>query len=62
MVLFKQKKINSNQTTVIPCTEMHALKSKLLGNRCTIKHAFRHIFIRIQVEYTEHYIDIQGEF
>ena len=37
---------------------MHALKTKLLGNRCTIKHAFNHIFIRIQVGYTVQYIDI----
>ena len=31
---------------------------KLLGNRCAIKHAFSHIFIRIQVGYTVQYIDI----
>ena len=40
---------------------MHALKHTLLGNRCTIKHAFiiyRHIFIRIQVGYTVEHIDI----
>jgi len=43
--------------TVIPCSGMYALKPKLLGNRYTIKHAFSHIFIRIQVGYTVHYID-----
>ena len=37
---------------------MHALKLKLLGNRCSIKNAFSHIFIRIQVGYTVQYIDI----
>ena len=37
---------------------MHALKLKLLENRCTIKHAFSHIFIRIQVGYMVKYIDI----
>ena len=36
---------------------MHALKPNLLGYKCTIKHAFSHIFIRIQVEYTVQYID-----
>ena len=35
--IFKKKK---TLNTVIPCTGMHALKPKLLGNRCTIKHAF----------------------
>jgi len=44
--------------TVITCTGMHALKPKLLGNRCTTKHAFSHIFIRIQVGYTVQYIDL----
>ena len=36
---------------------MHALKPKLLGNRCPIKHAFSNIFIGIQVGYTVQYID-----
>ena len=37
---------------------MRALNPKLLGNRCTIKHAFSHIFIRIQVGYTLQFIEI----
>ena len=36
---------------------MHAPKPKLVGNRCTIKHAFNRIFIRIHVRYTVQYID-----
>ena len=43
---------------IIPCTGMHALKPKLLGNRCTIKHPLGHIFIRIKVGYMVQYIDI----
>ena len=38
--------------TVIPCTGMHALKAMLLGNRCTIKHTYSHIFIQIQEGYS----------
>ena len=41
---------------------MHALKPKLLGNRCTIKQAFSLIFIRIQVGYTTQYIDIRKSY
>ena len=58
--------------TVIPCTVQgitdyipvqvvlgcDALKSKLLENRCTLKHAFSYIFIRVQIGYTVQYIDI----
>ena len=44
--------------SVIPCTGLHALKPKLLENRCTIKHAFIHICIRFLVEYTVQYIYI----
>ena len=44
--------------TVIPCTGMQCIKTQVLGNRCTIKPAFSHIFIRIQVGYSEQYIDI----
>ena len=36
---FALKKINKKHT-VFPCTGMHALKPKLLGNRCPIKNAF----------------------
>ena len=55
---FFSKKINTyiRIVTVFPCTEMHALKPKLLGNRCSIKHVISHILIRIQVGYTVQYI------
>ena len=35
---------------------MQCIISQVPGNRCTIKHAFSHIFIRIQVGYTVQYI------
>ena len=53
-----EQPLDSDKITVIPCTEMHALKPKLLGNRCITKHALSQIFIRIQVGYTVQYIDI----
>ena len=37
---------------------MQCTKTQVLGNRCTIKHSFSHIFIRIQVGHTVQYIDI----
>ena len=47
-----------SRRTVFPCTGMHCLKTRVLGNRRTIKHALRYIFIRIHVGYTVQYIDI----
>ena len=55
-------KLISTKITAIPCTEMQALKPKFLENRCTKKHAFNHIFIRIQVGYTVQHINIQKSY
>ena len=41
--------------TVIPCTGMHALKHKLLGNRCTINTL---LAIYLFGGYTVQYVDI----
>ena len=33
-------KFKIKYNTVIPCTGMQCIKTQVLGNRCTIKHAF----------------------
>ena len=52
--------------TVIPCTGMLCIKTQILGNRCTIKHAFwTYIYFdssRILVcKYTLSYILLESE-
>ena len=46
-----------NYSTVNPLYWDSCIKTQV-GNRCTIKHAFSHIFIRFQVGFTVQYIDI----
>ena len=46
---------NKYKRTVMPCTGMQCIKTQVLEIRCTL---FSHIFIRIQVGYTEQYIDL----